>query len=355
MSASALDWLLEEDAPGVAYLTRLRLLGESARSRRMTALRRRCNEYPPVAKMLDGVDRVIADAAAAKKEKGRIGNYSKYKGAFWTLMILAELQADKRDPRIKRLCDHVIAAQLENSGFSPNGSAGFEFVCLTANILRSLVHFGYSDDKRVIAGYKRLCERIIPHGGVPCYILQYSLQTSCKMTLPQTLRCVAVAPSGVPKQKLKDLREVLVKELLSVRVYQYVRADAKLYRVAVKKRPKGVKEREVRDAWLAKHKVRPSELVAKPGWLRFGFPNSYNPDLLEAMLALADVGAGHDRRMNDALDHIEAKRRPDGTWKMEESLNGKMLANVERKGRASKWITLRALTVLQHFGRLSEP
>ncbi|MGD2109715.1 MAG: hypothetical protein PVI86_10015 [Phycisphaerae bacterium] len=47
-----LDWLLQDDNPGVQYLTRARLLGESPRSRRTVALRRNCNQCPPVAPML---------------------------------------------------------------------------------------------------------------------------------------------------------------------------------------------------------------------------------------------------------------------------------------------------------------
>lgn len=46
---NVLDWLLKDDTPAVQYLTRARLLGESPRSRRMTTLRRTCNEYRPVA------------------------------------------------------------------------------------------------------------------------------------------------------------------------------------------------------------------------------------------------------------------------------------------------------------------
>jgi hypothetical protein len=34
---------------------------------------------------------------------------------------------------------------------------------------------------------------------------------------------------------------------------------------------------------------------------------------------------------------------------MRNSLNGKMYGDVEAKGRPSKWITLRALQVLEHF------
>ena len=94
------------------------------------------------------------------------------------------------------------------------------------------------------------------------------------------------------------------------------------------------------------------ELLPKKGWLRFGFPHSYNSDLLEAMLALAEAGASHDPLFDEALDHIESKRSSAGRWQMEVSLNGKMLADVEERGAPSKWLTLQATRVLQHFGRI---
>lgn len=182
--------------------------------------------------------------------------------------------------------------------------------------------------------------------------MDYVLHTSCKMTLPQTLRCLAVAPPGVPKMKLKKARDLLVDQLLTIRVYRYVRPDAKAYYVALDRRPKGMKVREFKARWLSKHKVLDEELLPKPGWLRFGFPRSYNPDLLEAMLALAELRVRHTPVLDDALDHIEKKRGKDGRWKLDDSLNGKMLANIERKGKPSKWVTLRAMIVLKHFGRL---
>lgn len=83
----------------------------------------------------------------------------------------------------------------------------------------------------------------------------------------------------------------------------------------------------------------------------FGFPRSYNPDLLESMLALAEVGGKLDPAMDAALDHIEKKRGTDDRWKLDDSLNGRMLADIERNGKPSKWIALRAMTVLQHFKR----
>lgn len=339
-STNIVDWLLGDDTPGAAFLARTRLLDESPDSRRMTSLRRRCDEYAPVATMLGRVD----DAIAA-------GDYNKYRGAYWTLIFLADMHADGGDPRARKLAQHVLATQLESGGFAPSGTPRWEIVCLTANVLRSLVHFGYGDDESVVRGYKRLAERILPHGGVPCVVLETCLHTSCKMALPQTLRCLSVAPPGTPKGEMKKLTDLLIRQMLEVRVFQYFRPDVKAWREASKNRPKGVTERVIRLKWLHERQYDNDELLPKPGWKRFGFPRSYNPDMLEAMWALAEAGAKYDPAMNDALEHIESKRLPDGRWKMDDSLNGKMLANVEKKGKPSKWITLRAMRVLKHFGR----
>ncbi len=349
---SPFDWLLEDDAPGVQYLARMRLLGEGPATRRMKSLRKRCNEYPPAAKMLAHVDECIAQGNKKGKGWESRHNYHKYCGAYWTLIFLAEMFADRRDPRVRRLANHVLNVQLENGGFSPSGTASYEIVCLTANLLRSLVHFGYGDDERVIRGYERLAERILPHGGVPCIVLQHCLHTSCKMSLPQTLRALAIAPEQAPKKDMKKLRELLSQQLFGVRVYQYVRPDVKEYHQALERRPGGISQREFRERWIEKHKFDDDELLPKPGWKRFGFPRSYNPDMLEAMLSLAEVGAESDPVLDDPLDYIESKRLKDGRWKLDDSLNGKMLADIERKGQPSKWITLRALTVLTHFGRV---
>ncbi|MDW7655851.1 MAG: nitrogen fixation protein NifH, partial [Bacillota bacterium] len=57
-----------------------------------------------------------------------------------------------------------------------------------------------------------------------------------------------------------------------------------------------------------------------------------------------------DPRLQDALDIMMSKRLPDGRWNLENSFNGKINVRIEKKGKPSKWITLKALQVLQRFG-----
>jgi len=342
-AGAALDWLLEDAAPGVQLAARLQLCGEPPGSPRIARLRRRANEDPAVERLLAGVDRAI-----------RAGNYTKYRGAYWTLLFLADLRADGRDPRAKRLARHVLGCQLENGGFSPRGGdERWEIVCLTANMLRALVALGQGGEPGVARGYRRLAERILPCGAVPCRVIDdHSLLTSCTMTIPQTLRALAAAPGAGGRQQA-ELERLLVRRLLDVRVFRYVRPDARrFYAELLPRRLVGTSQRAFKAAYLEKHPEQGLALAPKQGWLRFSFPHSYNPDLLEALLALAELGVPHTSALDEALDHVESKRGKDGRWKLEGSLNGKMLATIEKKGAPSKWVTLNALTVLRHFGRI---
>ena len=73
------------------------------------------------------------------------------------------------------------------------------------------------------------------------------------------------------------------------------------------------------------------------------------------MFALATVGAPMSAGLDKPLQVILDKRGTDGLWRLEKSLNGQMWMDVEVKKQPSKWITLFALIVLDHFcGRSME-
>jgi len=62
------------------------------------------------------------------------------------------------------------------------------------------------------------------------------------------------------------------------------------------------------------------------------------------------VGETRRPEYEPALEAVAAAAAAEnGRWAMRNTLNGKMWADVETKGRPSKWLTLRALQVLGHF------
>ena len=54
-------------------------------------------------------------------------------------------------------------------------------------------------------------------------------------------------------------------------------------------------------------------------------------------------------RLPRALVSVRSAADSEMRWKLKTSFNGKMLADVEIKGQPSKWLTLRALQMLDHF------
>jgi len=87
-------------------------------------------------------------------------------------------------------------------------------------------------------------------------------------------------------------------------------------------------------------------------WFKFGFPLSYWSDVLETAAVLVELGYGDDPRLDNALQLILSKQDAQGRWKLENTLNGKVWADIEQKGKPSKWVTLRALRILKRVAQV---
>lgn len=95
-----------------------------------------------------------------------------------------------------------------------------------------------------------------------------------------------------------------------------------------------------------------------PPWPRFHYPNHYYYDILVGLDFLTQFGHAGDRRLRPALEILNRKRRPDGTWVIDRAapdvpasrihLHGHRIRplQLEPPGQPSKWITLTALRVL---------
>ena len=90
------------------------------------------------------------------------------------------------------------------------------------------------------------------------------------------------------------------------------------------------------------------DTISKPGWTRFGFPLMYQSDVLELLGIMASLHI-HDTRLEEAIELVRSKRLANGTWKLANSFNDRLLVPSEEKGKESKWITLRALRVLHEY------
>ena len=93
----------------------------------------------------------------------------------------------------------------------------------------------------------------------------------------------------------------------------------------------------------------PCGFAQKPSgnWWKFGFPVFYVTDILQIAEALVGLGYGKDPRLGNTIKLIEDKRDADGRWPMEYSYAGKTWIDFGPKKQPNKWVTLRAIRVLE--------
>lgn len=319
------EWLLGEDNPSVRYFTLRDVLEKSENDSDVEKSRKAIMQIGPVPKILS---------------KQKSGGYwevpenfylGKYKSTVWQLMVLAELEADPDDERVKHACEFILehSQDRESGGFShkssSSGGGAHEKVlpCLTGNMIWSLIKLGYLKDARVrkgiewIARYQRFDDGVKEAAeGWPYDRYENCWgRHSCHMGVVKALKALAEIPilerSVDVKRSIQRGTEYMFKHHVYKRSHDLAR-------------------------------------VSKPVWLQFGFPLMWNTDVLEILGILTKLGC-FDERMQEAVDLVVSKQDEFGRWKMERSFNGRLQVNIEQKGKPSKWVTLNALRVLKRF------
>jgi hypothetical protein len=336
-----LNWLLQEDNPPVHLLTLVRLLHRPETDPEVQGARARLMDYS----VTQGI---LAHSDTFWQSDKR--DFWRYKGKHWSTVYLGHFLADGRDPRIAGGVQELLR---ERRWVRPD-----RFQCMTACMLAAFRRLGYGDHPVVVEETEALAQRLLDDGGLACREMNKTLLSHCYMALPKLLLCFGEVP---PEQRSPAIQEAIawiVQELVDHQVYIYGAGNREAWKAVRTQARKqtDLPEGETRKTWLVKTKERflaehgVGEREPKASWTRFGFPLNYNSDILEAMVALATVGVPMSEALGKPLQIIRDKRTTDGMWRLERSLNGHMWVDVEVKGQPSKWITLFALMVLDHFG-----
>lgn len=321
----ALSWLLEVDEanPGVRYFALRNLQDRSGEDPEVRAAQRAVMARGPVPAILD------AQYPEGYWVKPGGGYSPKYRGTVWQIIFLAELGADPEDARVRRGCAYVLDHSLAaNGAFSynqkpvPSGTVH----CLNGNLTAALVRLGWLEDPRVQQALDWQARAITGEQPIqfyrsgtdgPGFSCAVNMGQPCGWGAAKAMRALLAVPAGQRTPVMERAVAAGVDFLLS------------------------------RDPAVADYPY--TERVSS-AWFKLGFPLSYWSDVLEVASVLVEAGAGADSRLAGVIDLIARKQGPHGRWKLENSLNGKMWADVEAKGRPSKWVTLRALRLLKGWG-----
>ena len=306
-----LDWLLEPANPSARAFALRDLMGRTEQDDEVVVAREAIMSSSPVRAILDAQ---YPDGYWVKPDRG----YSpKYKASIWQLIFLADLGASRTEP-IARACEHVMDAALrpDLGLFSAHKHSSGVFPCLNGDLLRALYHLGYDHHPTVLAVTEALAQRVLSDGLIcvrnGAQIKDKGTWQPCAWGCVRVLRGFAAIPVGERSPIVCRAIERGVAFLLSLDL--------------------------ARDH-------HPLVDGASGNWLRFGFPSSYESDLLEALLALAELGVR--AHLPAAVQIVLEKRDASGRWTLERALRS--WADFGTQGEPNKWITLRALKVLGWF------
>ncbi len=322
LNSDSLSWLLEPDQanPGVRYFALRDLLARPETDPEVSQARQAVMATGPVPVILKAQ---FPEGCWAKPG----GGYSpKYRGTVWQIIFLAELGADPTDERVRRGCEYLLNHSLaSNNAFSarqqPVPSSAIH--CLNGNLLSALLRLGYVDEPRVQAALAWQVQAITGQGQIhyyesgtnaPGFACAVNLGQPCGWGATKAMKALSAVPPQRRTPAIQQAIDVGAEFLLS------------------------------RDPAVADY---PYTGRVSSSWFKFGFPLSYWSDVLEVVAMLGELGYGEDPRLKNALQFILSKQDPQGRWRLENALNGKMWVDIEQKGRPSKWITLRACRVLK--------
>jgi len=268
----------------------------------------------------------VAGRAAGRRGFGK-DPYRKWTGAHWRLVSLAELAVPADDPRVAAAAEHVLAWIVDDLRYPPRVVDGLPraHASVHGNALGACTALGLAGDERT----ERLAEAIIswqwPDGGWNCDHRADGHRSSFHESL-RTAWGLQEFAAATGHAGAREAAERTVELFLQHRVFR-----------------RGGTGRPINARWLSTP-----------------YPSYWHYDVLGALLVIARAGRCTDPRAADALDLLEDKRRPDGSWNAQaqwwraaDSSTVPEVVDWGRAGERNLMVTLQALRALAAAGRVT--
>jgi hypothetical protein len=303
------DWLLETQIPTIRYLTLTHLLGFAQTEPDVLAARQAMQAAGPIPAVLSKQ----AESGAWKADKSYYT--PKYTSAHWSMLLLAELDADPSDIQVKRGAAHmleVIGPELEQR----LGKGMHGWTCLWANILRYAVHADMADDPRLEIVHAALLRDGLDFG----WRCPYNDERPCAWGAARALWGLAALPPMHRTPEAQATQQSAIHFLLEE--HNLVQANYPT--------PEGGRIHDV--------------------WARLNFPLFYQADILFVLRALADAEALKHPGAQPALDWLAGRRKPDGRWSGASPYRQRTWRIIGDRNETDRWVSLQAARVLEQAG-----
>lgn len=240
----------------------------------------------------------------------------KWISTFYSLLLLKRFGAEK-SPETDKAC----LVLLDRGFHEPDGGINYWKTwktgecCVTAMLLSMLCHFQVDDD-RIPQMASFLINEQMGDGGWNCD-----------------------RPKGANHSSFHSTISVLEGFL----DFESFHGDSELKENIRRKQREGME-------FLLKHRLykssRSGEIVDSK-MVKSTFPHRWYFDYLRCLDYFQQARVEKDERMSDAIDLLKEKQGAEGLWKLEGKHRNKVYFEMEKPGKESRWITLKALRVLK--------
>jgi len=330
LKGDPLPWLLEEETPAVRHLALRQLLDRPEDAPEVQQARAAAMQTDPIAAIL------AAEQPAGFWVKPGPGYTPKYRGTVWQLIFLDQLGADGRDTRVQAACEYMLShTQATTGGFASWGGGSREVAppppslvihCLNGNLLRALIGFGFLEDERVQRAIDWQARSITGEGFTHYYL---------SGTTGPGFSCAANGQLPCAWGAIKAL-------LALARIPPERRAPHVQHAIQ-----QGAAFLLSRDLATAAYPAGRGNAQPAPTWFKLGFPIGYVADILQNITVLCELGFARDARLEGAIAWLLSQQEPSGRWRNQSASNGKIWVDIDKQGQPSKWVTLRACSVLK--------
>jgi hypothetical protein len=233
----------------------------------------------------------------------------------YTLVFLRDLGVDPATARVRAAIDLVRDNVTWGAGFghSPFFEGEVE-PCINGRVVALGAYFGERSDRLV----DRLLSEQLADGGWNCEAERGSVRSSFHTTLCVLEGLLAFEQAFGAASPVTDARRRGQEYLLERRLLRRLSTGD----------------------------------IIEPAWTQFAFPTLWHYDVLRGLDYLRAAGAEPDARLEEAIAIVAERRQGDGRWLLDvrhrNTLHEELAGAV---GAPNRWITLRALRVLNRYTR----
>jgi hypothetical protein len=205
----------------------------------------------------------------------------------------------------------------KDGGINPSGTISQSDVCINGMFLNYACYFK-ANETELQSVVNFVIDQHMPDGGFNC---RFNRQGAVHSSLHSTISV------------LEGVREY------AANGYQYRLSE--MEQIAA-----GAREFILAHQLFRSH--RTGETIDKR-MLMLSYPSRWYYDILRTLDYFQAASIAYDLRMGPALDILKSKQRKDLTWPLQARHPGETHFDMEKPGGPSRWNTLRALRVLNHY------